>query len=105
MDQLLEELILDGCVEIAGIDPDTSDFLYTFTPKMLERLPEMYNRAMAFFDKEIQSLWELGFINMDVTEVNPLVTITDKAFDEKELSKLSPELRRSLDIIMFYMKK
>jgi hypothetical protein len=36
-------------------------------------------------------LWEKGFILMDLFQENPIVRLSDKAFDESEISKLSEE--------------
>jgi len=51
------------------------------------------------------SLWEKGFLNMDVTLVNPKVSVTDKVFDVKSIIKLSESERFTLKDIMNKMSE
>jgi hypothetical protein len=41
-------------------------------------------------------LWELGFINMDVTLNNPMVSLTSRAFDETNINELDEDMQFSL---------
>jgi hypothetical protein len=45
-------------------------------------------------------LWAEGFLDIDVTEKNPMVNITKKALDDEEISKLSKENQRTLKEII-----
>ena len=101
----LEHLILQGAVEVAGIHQDTGEFLYGFTDRILTVDPEMYKRTGDFFQSMIKVLWSKGFISMDVTESNPLVTLTVKAFDKEAVSELTVEEQTVLESIMFAMKR
>jgi hypothetical protein len=40
-------------------------------------------------NSDILSLWERGYVNIDFLADNPKITITKKALDKNELSKLS----------------
>ena len=46
------------------------------------------------------SLWSHGFLDMDVTEKNPIVTLTSKALDDVEVSRLSKESQATLKEII-----
>jgi hypothetical protein len=92
----IEKMILDGALEISGIDEETGEFLYTFTDKLAEQYPELYKETQTYFSKEMMFLWENSFISMDVTDSNPLVSLTEKALDKEEVSKLSPEVQAML---------
>jgi hypothetical protein len=46
------------------------------------------------------ALWSDGFLNMDVTEKNPIVSLTKKALDDEEVSKLSKDSQRTLKEII-----
>jgi hypothetical protein len=44
----------------------------------------------------MMSLWQNGFITMDVTEINPMVNLTEKAFDQISVSELDQNQRHTL---------
>lgn len=89
----IENMILDGSLEVSGIDEETGEFLYTFTEKLAENYPELYKDAQTYFSKEMMFLWENNFIVMDVTDSNPLISLTKKALDKEEVAKLSSEVQ------------
>lgn len=96
-DELVEKMMLEGVVEIAGIDSTTGEFLYSFTPKLKEKYPMLFNELQTYISKEMMDLWQGGFVSMDVMEENPIVSLTDKAFIKEEVDKLGEELRHSLN--------
>lgn len=98
-DKLIEKFILDGILEVAGIDAETGEFLYSFTPKVKDVYPEIYDELQNNISKEVMSLWQNGFVSMDVTEKNPVVSLTDKAFIPEEVNKLTYELKYALSEI------
>ena len=99
-DDAIDQLILSGALEVAGIDIETGEPMYNFTDKLLEVSPELHNEVSTYFSRETMSLWGEGFLNMDVTEKNPMVTLTEKALDDRELSKLSKENQVTLKEII-----
>jgi hypothetical protein len=102
--EMLDKLILSGAVEVAGVDSSTGEFLYQFTNKLKDISPQMYNEHINHVNKEIMKLWEMGFLNVNMTEDNPIVTITAKALDESEVSKLAKEDRWGLEEIKRLLK-
>jgi hypothetical protein len=85
----MEELILSGAVEVAGLDSDSGEFLYSFTPKLREIMPALWNDRLQFIYEEIVDLEGLGFLYVEEVEnKSPNVSLTDKAFDENEISQL-----------------
>jgi hypothetical protein len=58
----MEELILSGAVEVAGLDSDSGEFLYSFTPKLREIMPALWNDRLEFIYEEVVHFEELGFI-------------------------------------------
>lgn len=99
-DDAIEQLILAGALEVAGIDIDTGEPVYNFTEKLMDISPELHKEVALYFSRETMSLWSQGFLNMDVTEKNPLVTLTDKALNHQEVSKLSKESQVTLNEII-----
>lgn len=95
LDQI-EEMILEGSIEVAGIDEKTGEFLYRFSDKMKTLHPELFHAAQNYFSIEMMALWEGNFISMDVTEANPIVRITQKALDPEEVSKLDESVQHTL---------
>jgi hypothetical protein len=90
-DRLIEDLILGGALEVAGIDSQTGEFLYNITPKLRDVMPDLYQDHIETVNKNMLILWEKGYLNIDFMDDDPLVTIADKGLDLKEIKKLSQE--------------
>jgi hypothetical protein len=88
---IFDMLILNGAIEVVGIDPISGEFLYSMTEKMIEIMPEVYEEHMHEVNSQIMKLWQDGFLSVDLLDENPIVNLTDKAFDQKELAKMAPE--------------
>lgn len=101
----IDYLILNKGLEVAGVDSNTGELLYSFTPKIKELMPDLYNAHINHVNQEIMALWEKGFVNVDLMSDNPIVTLTAKAFDNKELEGLSPEHKWGLEEMKRLMKK
>ncbi len=99
-DDAIEQLILSGALEVYGIDIDTGEPMYNFTEKLMDISPELHKEVSLYFSRETMSLWSKGFLDMDVTEKNPIVTLTPKALNEEEVSKLSKESQATLKEII-----
>jgi len=92
MEPSIEELILNGIVEVAGIDPNTGEFLYNFTPMLQELMPDMWNEKLDTINKEIMFFWQLGFLQIDnMGSRNPLISLTEKAVDQEAILQLPEE--------------
>lgn len=85
----LDSLILEGALEPTAIDSDSGEILYSFTDKLKEVDPMMYKLIMSDFHTVVMSLWQRGFLMMDVENENPLVMVTEKAFDSQAVAELS----------------
>jgi len=100
MDEFLEELILKGAVEVSALDPETGEFLYSFTDKVNEIDPELARHADRIFHLQIMSLWEYGFIDMNPSLESPRVSLNHRSLDPEQVQKLPRELRQVLSIII-----
>ena len=88
----IEHLILSGAVEPSGIDSNTGEFLYRFTEKLKDVDPDLYKSYLASVHEEVMFFFERGFLDMlDITSTNPIIKLTDKAFDQEALSTLTKE--------------
>lgn len=96
----IEELILSGALEVSGIDIDTGDMLYNFTDKLKDISPELFKDMSNYISTETMFLWAEGFLDIDVTEKNPMVRLTKKALDDAEVSKLPKEKQYTLKEII-----
>lgn len=105
MDDIIEDLMIQGGIEVVGIDSNTGQFLYTFTEKLAEINPKIYKAMKDEFYSSIMRLWEAGFLSMDVTTENPIVKATSKVFDKEAISKLSQHDRMALDDILNKMSE
>ena len=92
-DELIKNLILEGALEVAGLDSETGEFLYSVTPKMQEVMPDMYEDHLKVVNKDLLNLWEKGYLDIDFFLPDPIVTISKKGLDKAEVSKLTkPEI-------------
>lgn len=91
-EQILLELIDKGAVKFNGFD-ENGEAVYQFTEKLKEINPELYALHNQMLNTEIMTLWENGFVDMDLFEDNPTVKLTPKAFDKNEISKLNDHMQ------------
>lgn len=103
--KIVDDLILNGGIEVAGIDEKTGQFLYSFTPKIKDLNPALYDAHINHVNGELMRLWESGFINIDLLEDEPIVTITEKALDKDALSTLSEADQWAIEEIKRLMKR
>jgi hypothetical protein len=92
MEYSLDELIMMGAVEVAGVHENTGEILYNITEKIEEALPILYNRFIEQVHEKVMYFWEKGFLEFDdMTKKHPSIRLTSKATDEDELFSLSEE--------------
>lgn len=100
MDISIEELILNGMVEVSGVDEETGEFLYTFTEQVEKIMPEVYKRHMDSVHKDIMFFWEHGFLNIsNMDEYSPNISLTPKAFDAESIKQLPKQKQKTLFMI------
>jgi hypothetical protein len=51
----------------------------------------MYEDHLAQVNKDILNLWEKGYVNVDLLSPEPMVTMSEKGLDKKEVAKLSKQ--------------
>lgn len=86
---IMDYLILNNALEVVAVDSITGELLYSFTPKIKEIMPGLYEEHMNSVNSDILSLWERGYINIDFLLDEPKITLTKKALDKEELKNLS----------------
>lgn len=105
IDDSIDNLILAGVVEVAALDSETGELLYSFTDKFKEMMPELYEIHINYIHNEVMYFWEKGLVHIDdVTSQNPVVSLTEKAFDENIVSQLSKSKQESLNEIKRILK-
>jgi hypothetical protein len=103
--EMINKLILDGGLEVAAVDNDSGELLYSFTPKIKEIMPELYKEHMHDVNSQVMNLWEKGFLNLDLFEKDPIITITPKALNKEDIEGLSKQERWSLFEIIRLLKR
>lgn len=101
---IIDQLILSGGLQVAGVDSETGEFLYQFTPKLKDISPMLYDEHVNHVNKELMGLWTKGFLDINILDENPIVRLTALAFDEAELSKLSKEDRWGIEEVKRLLK-
>ena len=105
-DKIIDSLILNGGLEVAALDEDTGEMLYSFTPKIQELMPDLYKEHVSNVNAEVMNLWEKGFLDLDLFQKDPIITITPKALNRGEIENLSKQERWSLfEIIRLLQRK
>lgn len=94
--EIIDHLILEGGLEVAGVDPESGEMLYAFTPKVKEIMPELYHDHLNFINDELMVLWEKGYVDINFLMDDPLISLTKKSYDQEELKKLSKQEKWSL---------
>lgn len=104
--EIFQDLILSGALEVAGIDMETGEPLYNFTDKLKDVSPQLHNEYSMYFTRETMALWEHGFLDINLTELNPTVRLTEKAFKPEEIAKMDKERQYTLkEIIRIILKE
>lgn len=96
IDETIEVLILSGAIEVAGVDSVTGQPLYKFNQNIKDIMPELYKEHLNEVNRDIMTLWEQGFVDIELLSEDPMVTLTKKAFIDDEIEKISTELQISL---------
>ncbi len=102
---IMDYLIMNGALEIVGIDSKTNQFLYSFTPKLKEIMPELYKDHLNYVNSGIMALWEKGFVEVNFFAEDPTINLTEKAFIPAALKELSKEETWSLEEIKRLLKR
>lgn len=97
---IVDNLILNGGLEFAGKDSETGEILYRPTDKLKDIDFKLGEELEAYFSDMTLLLWEKGFIDMDVTERDPLVKLGPKSFDVKAIKSLPKEQRLVIEEIV-----
>jgi hypothetical protein len=89
----VDRLILDGGLEFAGKDPETGELLYKPTERLKEIDAKLSEDLSIYFSEVTLKLWEKGFLDMDITERDPVVKLGAKSFDAKNIKSLPKDER------------
>jgi hypothetical protein len=84
----IEKLILSGAMEVAGIHEETGELLYNFTSKLETVYPGLFSVVMDQVYGHVMSLWQKGFVDIDITKEKPIVYLTEKGLNPVNLQVL-----------------
>lgn len=99
-DEIFERLVLTGGIKFTGKDPETGENMYVRTEMLKDIDPKLDQEMSTYFSKVAMKLWEKGFIDMDITLSNPIVTISERAFDINKIKALPVDERTALQQII-----
>jgi len=89
--EIMDYLILNGGLEIVGVDSSNGSFLYSFTTKIKELMPDLYIEHINTINQDMLSLWEKGYININFLADDPVITLSKKSLIDLEVAKLSKD--------------
>lgn len=96
---LLDTLILEGALVIQGVD-EYGEILYGFTEKLAELAPELYKEFTELIHSSVMSLWEKGFVTMNVMDESPVIAPTEMALDRRTWEHLSDNELQTMIALM-----
>jgi hypothetical protein len=96
----IDKLILNGGLEFAGTDSETGEPLYKPTDRLKDIDARLSEDLSIYFSEITLKLWEKGFLDMDITERDPLVKLSDKSFDFDSIKSLDKEERVVIEQII-----
>lgn len=99
-EKIFNKLILTGGLKFAGKDPETGENMYVRTEMLKDIDPNLDREMTYYFSEMAMKLWEKGFIDMDITSPNPIINISERAFDINKINALDPNERTALKQII-----
>jgi hypothetical protein len=94
--EIFNKLVLTGGLRFAGKDPETGENMYVKTEMLKDIDPKLDVALGKYFSEMSMRLWEKGFIDMDVTDANPIVSLNKKSLDPEQVKKLDANERSAL---------
>jgi hypothetical protein len=94
--EIFNKLVLTGGLRFAGKDPETGENMYVKTEMLKDIDPKLDVALGKYFSEMSMKLWEKGFIDMDVTDANPIVSLNKKSLDPEQVKKLDANERSAL---------
>jgi hypothetical protein len=90
---IIDNLILNGGLEFAGKDSETGEPLYKPTDRLKDIDNKLSEEMSIYFSEVVLKLWEKGFLDMDVTQKDPMVKLGPKSFDLTSIKSLPKDER------------
>jgi hypothetical protein len=97
---IVDNLVLNGGLEFAGKDSETGEPLYKPTERLKDIDARLSEDLSAYFSEVTLKLWEKGFLDMDVTDKDPLVKLGPKGFDAVAIKSLPKDERVVIEEIV-----
>ena len=99
-DEIFDRLVLTGGIKFTGKDPETGENMYVRTELLKDIDPNLDREMSVYFSEVAMKLWEKGFVDMDITLPNPIVTISERAFDINKIKALPVDEKTALQQII-----
>lgn len=96
----IDRLILNGGIEFAGKDSETGELLYRPTDRLKEIDSRLSEDLSVYFSEITLILWQKKFLDMDITEKDPLVRLAEKSFDPNAIKSLEKNERVVIEQII-----
>jgi len=96
----IDRLILNGGIEFAGKDSETGELLYRPTDRLKEIDSRLCEDLSVYFSDITLILWQKKFLDMDITEKDPLVRLAEKSFDPNAIRSLEKNERVVIEQII-----
>jgi len=97
---IVDNLVLNGGLEFAGKDSETGEPLYKPTDRLKDIDPRLSEDLSAYFSEVTLKLWEKGFIDMDVTNEDPVIKLGPKSFSAISIKSLPKDERIVIEEIV-----
>jgi hypothetical protein len=99
-DKIFDNLVLTGGLKFSGKDPETGENMYVRTEMLKDIDPNLDRELSVYFSDIAMKLWGKGFIDMDVTSANPIITLNKRSLDIEKIESLESEEKIALKQII-----
>lgn len=96
----IQSLIDSGGLEFVGKDSETGETLYRPTDRLKDIDARLSEDFSVYFSDITLKLWQKGFLDMDVTERDPMVKLAEKSFDSANIGSLNKDERVVIEQII-----
>lgn len=98
--EIIDALILNGGLELSGIDSNSGQFVYAVTEKMAELAPEIYREINNQIYRDVMALWQRGLLMVNLISDSPEVSPSESGLDRANWTNLSDSEYSTMNSVM-----
>lgn len=106
IEQVIQDFIDRGLIEIFGVDSITGEFTYKLTEKCKKEYPELFEEHNSFINQLAFGLWEKGYIEMKFADDGtPMAMLKPLNYKDDIFPNISQEERHFIENMQYLESK